>query len=125
MRIFSAFIFIALLYPVVALIGGGKHAIGGFIAVASITLPVTFIVGMPVFSFLKRRNWLSCKLLAMCGGLIGVFCSMPILVFAGSNYMQVIFISCCIGAGHGVIFWFLAIWRNKVLTNTSIAPYQA
>ena len=113
--------FIALLYPVAALIGGGKLAIGGFIAVASITLPVTFIIGMPVYLFLKRRNWLSWKILAMGGGLIGIFSSLPLLVFAGPDYIQIIIICYCIGAGHGLIFWLLAIWRNKGITNTSTA----
>lgn len=125
MRPFSAFIFIALLYPAVAFISDGKHSIGGLIAAASITLPATFMIGMPVFLFLKHRNWLSCKPLAVGGGSIGILCSLPVLSFAGHDHIKVILTCCCIGAAHGIIFWFLAIWRNKNITNTSTTKRQA
>ena len=110
-RVIVAFAVTALIYPLIALLGGGQHAVGGFIAVAGFTVPAVILIGLPAFLLFRRKLWFSWWQFTVSGAAIGLFFSVLFLGIGLGLYTALPL--SIIGAVHGLLFWFLAIWKNR------------
>lgn len=115
-RVVLAFVIVALIYPLIAMVTGG--AVGGWRAldIGTVTLPATFVLGLIGFALFSRRGWLDWWEVALGGAVIGLFCAT--LLALGDARLFPVFAPTFLGLGaaHGLLFWFLAIWRNAALT---------
>ena len=118
-RVTATFVAISLLYPLFAFFSGGEFAVGGFLAVASFTIPAALILGFPAFLFFRKHGWLSWRHLTVGGATIGLVCALPFVVGGASMFAQVCLSFTAIGVAHGLLFWLLGIWRNQCLTSRS------
>ena len=117
-RIFFGFLVCALAYPCIALLGGGTHAIGGAFAVATITVPITLVVGIPLFLFLRSRGWLGLWKTVGAGAAAGIIAS---ALFALTDWYAFLFVASYfvpVGAVHALVFWFVAVYRNVFLQSS-------
>jgi len=123
-RIFFGFLVCALIYPCIALLGGGAHAIGGAFAVATITVPITLLAGVPLFLFLRNRGWLGLWKTVGAGAAAGILASTPFAFtdwYKFTDWYAFIFVASYfvpVGAMHALIFWFVAVYRNEFLQSS-------
>lgn len=114
-RALAALFVVSIAAPLVIFVAGGDHAVGGAIAVATFTVPATFLIGLPGFLAFQRRGWLRWWHAAIGGACVGALCAAPFTlggwIFFGMFFLTFI----AYGATLGLLFWFLAIWRNKSL----------
>jgi hypothetical protein len=117
-RIVFGFLVCALGYPFVALLSGDSYAISGALAVASISIPITVLVAVPLFFLLRSRDWLGLWKTVGTGAAAGLLAS---IFFAGIDWYAFLFISSVfapMGAVHALIFWFIAVYRNGFLQSS-------
>ena len=124
-RVVLAFVVIPFIYPLHGFLFSGELSsdVGArlVLRVASITIPVTIVIGVPLFLLFRRRNWLQWWHFLVGGSVVGIACSLPILPRVGAwEFVAVFALSfAIIGLLHGIGFWLLAVWRNPGLTSRS------
>jgi len=111
-RVWFAFLVCALAYPLIVLSEGKVGAIAGSIIIGAFTV-IACLIGIPMLSWYRRRDWFNWWHFALGGCLIGLILS---LLFLGSGsftyYLSIAPIFGALGAGHAFIFWALAIFKN-------------
>ncbi len=87
--------------------GRGQGALGVFVSVLAIGLPILFYC-------CKRRRWEAWRFILL-GALGGALCSLPF--YGGTLLFSFLLpLFALAGACFGLLFWFTAIWRNDDLT---------
>lgn len=118
-RVWFAFLFCALAYPLIVLSAGKVGATAGSVIVGAFTA-IACLIGIPMLSWYRRRGWFSWWHFALGGFLIGLIVSLP---FLGSGsftyYLSIAPIFGALGAGHAFLFWGLAIFKNDKFRSPS------
>jgi len=91
--------------PILAMNSGG-----GLILL--VTIPATYLLGMPAFFVLRRWGRLQWWYFASVGAMAGLICTAPFILASTSSNPK--FFAAFLGYGivHALFFWFVAIWRN-------------
>lgn len=73
------------------------------------------VLGYPVLYLCCKRRWWAFWQTTLMGVVAGVFCTLPFIGGKFSfGFLMLIFVLA--GAGFGMLFWLMAIWRNDGLT---------
>ena len=87
----------------------------GALTVGAVGVGALVVVGIPAFAVFRRRGWLAWWQFAAGGAVLGVVCAVP-LAAAGVRFAAALAPAfAAIGMLHAVLFWLLAVWRNKAL----------
>jgi nitrate/nitrite transporter NarK len=88
---------------------------------------MALIVGIPLFSFLKRKGLLNWWQVGFAGALAGLLAPLIFsIIFGGLSSTDLAFIPLfsVVGLVCGLIFWALAISKNPALTHHSSGTAQ-
>ncbi len=115
-RVISAFVLVAFGLPLVAFFGGGVDPVQSMLIIGIFTVPATTI-GWPIFQALRRCGQLTALNCALSSAALGFVCAAPFALTHARLLAFVVPAFSAIGALHGLVFWLLAVWRNRNLTN--------
>jgi hypothetical protein len=114
-RVISAFVLVALSLPLIAFFGGGVDPVQSMLIIGTFTIPATAI-GVPIFQTLRRRGQLTALNCMLSSTALGFACATPFALTHARLLAFVVPFFSAIGALHGLVFWLLAVWRNRNLT---------
>jgi hypothetical protein len=123
-RVFSAFIVVAFGLPLLAFFGGGVDPVQSLLIIGMFTVPATAI-GAPVFQALRQRGQLTALNCALSSAALGLVCAAPFALTHARLVAFVVPAFSAIGALHGLVFWLIAVWRNRSLMGAHPASGQA
>lgn len=118
-RVLLGLLVCSLAYPALMLSSGGEFRVGAALWVAMFTVGATILVGLPLLGWFFRRRWLSWWQFLLGGAACGAVAAIPFAVAGWVPFAAVGAAFVLIGAGHGLVFWFIAVFRNGRLP---IAP---
>lgn len=116
LRVVVALILCATGYPLAILLSGTAGAPGGAAIVGTFTLGATVLVGVPLFAWFLRRAWLAAWHAVVAGAFAGAVFAVPWALegnFIAARRFGMLFLA--VGALHGLVFWLLAVYRNKTV----------
>ena len=73
---------------------------------------IFLIAGLPIFLHLNSRRSLNFKSLLTAGAMVGGAISLPFSFLLGPFAIYMVALLAAIGAGHGLLFWVVGVWRN-------------
>ena len=117
-RLILGFAAAALWLPVLMYVIAGGHGEFWFVMIASFTVPLTLFVAAPLYYFSRRRvTFWACVMVGLAIGAVG---SLTFLL-AINPYTARTWAPSLLLAGiiSSVIFWIVAIWKNRNLTSRS------
>ena len=114
-RVTVVFLLLAVGYPLFAWVMSAEFGAGGALALAGVATAATLLLGVPAFILFHRRGWLRWWQFAVGGGAIGLACTLPFAVGGATIVGALAPAFLALGAVHGLVFWALAIWRNRAL----------
>lgn len=118
-RVVAAFVIVPLLYPLSILLVSGEEGWAGAIWAASFTIPITVVIGIPLFFIFRKKAWWRWWQFALGGVLAGLVASLPPLLNSWEAAALFAFYFVPFGLAHSVVFWLIAVWRNIGLTQRS------
>jgi len=124
-RVVLGFVICSTTYPWVVLSFPNPGAAAGASLVALFTISGALVVGVPLFVWFKKRGWLKCWQSLLGGAVAGVVVSLPFLVSGWLGYLYYAGIFSGIGAFHALVFWVIAVYRNRALLSTARSSAMA
>lgn len=115
-RVVATFAFLVLSHLVFAFAMHGDFGVAGTLTVAAVGVAAILVLGIPAFLLLRRRSWFRAWQFVAGGAVLGLLCTIPFATGGVTVAASLAPLFVAIGALHGLIFWFLAIWRNAALT---------
>ncbi|MBK9948053.1 MAG: hypothetical protein IPP12_12820 [Nitrospira sp.] len=118
MRVVLGFLLAPLVVPlyflVVGFIGVGKATLGeigenavGFLAITGpYAYVAAFVLGLPVYLFLKAKDLLSWQVVTISGGILG---ELAVIIFLPAEREGVLWTGLFPGALSGLVFWWIAV----------------
>jgi len=119
-RVIASFTLVALSLPLLAHFGGGVDPVRNMLIIGSFTVPATAL-GVPMFYALRRRRQLTALNCMLSGAALGFACAAPFALTDARLLAFVVPAFTAIGALHGLVFWPIAVWRNRNLTSAQPA----
>ncbi len=114
-RVAIAFAAFVLAHVVFAFAMRETFGTAGALTVGAVGIGALVIVGVPAFVLFRRRGWLAWWQFAAGGAVLGLACVVP-LAAAGATFAAALAPAfAALGMLHAVLFWLVAVWRNKAL----------
>jgi hypothetical protein len=117
-RVTLAFLLCMLAYPLFLLTTQSSRA-SIFAFIAAVVTGLASLVGLAIFAWFRRRGWLRLWQFAVGGALIGASVSVVFAVIQWSTFVHALGVCTALGAGHAVLFWLVAVFRNSALLEES------
>jgi hypothetical protein len=114
-RVLLGLLICALAYPALLLLSGGEFSIGAALWVGMFTVGATVLVGLPLLGWFFRRRWVKWWQFLLGGAVCGAVAAFPFAVAGLVPLAAVGAAFVLVGAGHGLAFWFIAVFRNTRL----------
>lgn len=124
-RVAATFVALALAFPTGALLLRGEIGTTGVLTVGGIPFLAIVAFGVPAFALFRRRDWLAWWHFAAGGALLGLACTLPFGVGGRALVAGLAPAFAVLGAGSGLLFWVLAIWRNAELSRRTPDAHAA
>lgn len=118
-RVAIAFALFVLAHVAFAVAMRDDFGAAGALTVAATGVGGLVVLGVPAFVLFRRRGWLLWWQFAMGGGVLGLACGVPFAVGGGTLVAALVPAFVALGVLHAVLFWLIAVWRNKALTTVS------
>lgn len=115
-RVAIAFALLVLAHVAFAVAMRREFGTAGALTVAAAGVGGLVVLGVPAFVVFRRRGWLSWWQFATGGAALGLACAVPFAVGGGTLAVALAPTFAALGMLHAVLFWLIAIWRNKALT---------
>jgi len=95
--------------------------------------PVALVLGVPAFMVLRARAWLDWWQVGLAGLLVGMIGAtvLPLAMPPGRPHWETVAalmpLCSAVGVVAGMLFWVMAVWRNRTLTagSSGVAPAAA
>ena len=107
-RVIVGLLVTALAMPILAINSGG-------LAIAAVTIPATFLLGLPAFLALRRWRHLQWWYFAAIGAIAGLLCATPFAILTDGFNPRFFAAFLAYGVVHALLFWFCAVWRNSLV----------
>ncbi len=119
-RVVVAFVCLALAHVVFAVVMRRDFGAAGALAVAAAGIGGLIVLGVPAFLLFRRRGWLAWWQFGAGGGALGLIVAIPFGVGGGPTLAAALAPAfAALGMLHAVLFWLIAVWRNKALRAAS------
>ena len=115
-RVVATFALFVLAHLVFAFAMHRDFGATGTLTIAAVGVAAILVLGVPAFVLLQRRSWLRVWQVAAGGAILGLLCTFPFAAAGLTVAASLAPLFVALGALHGLIFWFLAVWRNRSLT---------
>lgn len=120
-RVVLGFVICSIAYPLVVLSFPNPGAAAGASLVAFFTVSGAVVVGVPLFMWFKKRGWLKWWHSLLGGAVAGVVVSLPFIASGWLGFLYFAAIFSGIGALHALVFWLIAVYRNRALLSPAFS----
>lgn len=112
-RALIAFLFITTSFTGLLWLLGFDRGPDGLVAIAQ-AAAITLLCGLPALIWFCKCRWWQLWRFVAGGALGGALCALP---FLGGNYspLTLLMVFVALGIAHALLFWLLAVWRNRDL----------
>lgn len=115
-RVLLAFLLAVSVFPGIILFSGAHDAWQGALRVGSVTAISVLGPGVPGFIYFRCRGWWRPWQFVVGGVLGGLLGGVVFLQTDAANFGFLLAMFAAAGAGHALLFWLVAVWRNPGLT---------
>jgi hypothetical protein len=112
-RVRLAFAFFVAAHLAFAFAMRGSFGTAGALTVAGTGVGGIALLGVPAFLLFRRRGWLAWWQLGAGGAVLGLACALPFAVAGTALATALAPAFAALGMLHGILFWLLALWRNR------------